>query len=155
MAAGTALGKFNVTSNLKSLEREAVESFRALEKAEKGFEPGLRFGQAMIDLRNSEGMKHGEWMDTLKRLGITYRKADYWMGMVMWQNGERPTSPRKPSIKKKARFDWDEATDWLDQLKSKVNIIRKHAPGAADRFANQLIQFAAELRSDKGKRGRK
>lgn len=34
------------------LEREAVQSFTELERAEKGFVPGLRFGQAMIDLRN-------------------------------------------------------------------------------------------------------
>jgi hypothetical protein len=57
MATGAALGKFNVTSNLKrrgnDLERDAIESFRGLEKAEAGFEPGLRFGQAMIDLRES------------------------------------------------------------------------------------------------------
>jgi len=68
MATGTALGKINVTSNLKALEREAIDSFRALEKAEKTFEPGLRFGQALIDLRKSAGIKHGEWMPTLQRL---------------------------------------------------------------------------------------
>lgn len=74
MAAATALGKFDITSNLKGsrrdLEREAVESFRELERAEEAFEPGLRFGQAMIDLH--QNLKHGEWMDALERLAINH-----------------------------------------------------------------------------------
>lgn len=155
MAAATALGKIDVTSNLKALEREAVDSFRALEKAEKGFEPGLRFGQALIDLRKSSGIKHGDWMPTLKRLGITYRKADYWMGMVKWQNGERPKKPVGKG-KKTGPFDWKAAEgwmqDWLQDLKSKVAILRKRRPEDAVIFAEALTSFASILRHDKKKR---
>jgi hypothetical protein len=151
MATGAALGKINVTSNLKSLEKEAQDAFRALEKAEKTFEPGLRFGRAMIDLRKS--MKHGEWMLTLERLVITYRKADYWMDMVLWKNGERP-SPRKPSVamkKKKGVHSWQVADDWLDDLRNWVIQLRKKRPEGADRFAQSLIQLAGELQK-KGKK---
>lgn len=77
MAAGTAV-KFDVMSNSrgsrKDLEREAVDSFRELERAEEATgiaERGKRFGKAMADLH--ENLGHGEWMKTLERLGITYR----------------------------------------------------------------------------------
>jgi len=80
MAAGTAVVKFDVTSNFKSsrkdMEREAVDPFRALERAERAAgitELGKRFGKAMADLH--ENLDHGQWMKTLERLGITYRKA--------------------------------------------------------------------------------
>jgi len=62
MAAATAAAavKFDVTSNFKSsrkdMEREAVESFRALERAEKSAgipELGKRFGKAMADLHEN------------------------------------------------------------------------------------------------------
>lgn len=34
-------------------------------------------------------------MPTLKRLKITYRKAQYWMDMVRWQNGEMTSGLRE------------------------------------------------------------
>ena len=146
MAAATAV-KFDVTSNSrgsrKDLEREAVYSFRELERAEKAAgiaELGKRFGKAMADLH--ENLDHGEWMKTLERLGITYRKAQYWMHIV---NGKRPTGSKK---RPKARFDWDAATDWLSHLKSKVDILRKSRPQGADGFAESLIRMARELRGD-------
>jgi hypothetical protein len=148
------MGKLHVTSNLgrKVLEKEARDSFRALEMAEAGFEPGLRFGQAMIDLRKS-GIKHGEWMPTLERLGITYRKAQYWMDAVRWANGERP---KKPVGKKKGLFDWKAAEgwmqDWLQDLKSKVAILKKRRPKDAVIFAAALTSFASILRHDKKRR---
>lgn len=47
------MGKFDVTSNLgrprNDLERDALQSFRELEKAERAFEPGLRFGHGIDD----------------------------------------------------------------------------------------------------------
>ncbi len=149
MAAATALGKIDVTSNLgrKVLEKEAVQAFRDLENAENGFEPGLRFGQAMIDLRNSPGMKHGDWMPTLERLKITYRKAQYWMDTVKWQNGERPTSPKKPSVKmkKSGRFDWEAATDWLYHLRKRVEQLKRHRPQGVVGFAEELARLASDL----------
>jgi len=76
MATATVV-KFDVTSNCtnsrKDMEREAVDSFHALEKAEKAAgipELGKRFGKAMADLH--ENLDHGKWMSTLERLGITY-----------------------------------------------------------------------------------
>lgn len=94
MAAATAaVVKFDVTSNSRSsrkdLEREAVDSFRELERAERAAgipELGKRFGKAMADL--NENLEHGEWMKTLERLGITYRKAQYWMHIY---KGKTPT----------------------------------------------------------------
>jgi hypothetical protein len=154
MAAATALGKINVTSNLKALEKEAIDSFRALEKAESGFEPGLRFGQAMLDLRKS--IKHGEWMPTLERLRITYRKAQYWMDMILWQRGERPTSPKKPSVKKKSgKFDWNAAADWLYHLRKRVEQLKRYKPQGAVGFAEELAKLAHDLQHDETKRGKK
>lgn len=95
MAAATVV-KFDVTSNSKNsrkdLEREAVDSFRELERAEKAAgipELGKRFGKAMADL--NENLEHGEWMKTLERLGITYRKAQYWMHIY---KGKTPTGSK-------------------------------------------------------------
>lgn len=138
-------GKFHVTSNLKALVQEAKDSFQALEKAEGTFEPGLRFGQAMLDLHHS--LEHGDWMPTLKRLEITYRKAQYWMDMVRWQNGERPTSPKKKP--NKVALSWDAASRWLDGLRHKVAIARlkKNDPKGAMAFAQELDKLAAELRA--------
>jgi hypothetical protein len=60
MAAATAVVKFDVTSNFKSsrkdMEREAVDSFRALERVAKAAgipELGKRFGKAMADLNEN------------------------------------------------------------------------------------------------------
>jgi hypothetical protein len=73
----------------------------------------------------------------------------YWMDIVKWERGEHAISPKKPANKKKqGPFDWDAATDWLDQLKSKVNVFRKRKPGHEGRFADSLIRFADELRHD-------
>jgi len=153
MAAATAVVKFDVTSNFKSsrkdMEREAVDSFRALERAEKAAgipELGKRFGKAMADLH--ENLEHGQWMKTLERLGITYRKAQYWMHIY---KGARPTGSKRPE---KGTFDWEAATDWLHQLKSKVSILMNSNPKGAEGFANELARVADELR-DKRKRGKK
>jgi len=146
------MGKFDVTSNLgkprNGLERDAVQSFRELESAEKTAgipELGKRFGQAMIDLH--ESLEHGDWMPALKRLGITYRKAQYWMDMVKWQNGERPNSPKKKP--NDIQLSWDAAIRWLDRLKDKVAVARlkKNDPTGALAFARELSKLAAELRT--------
>jgi hypothetical protein len=142
------MGKFDVTSNLgrprNGLERDALRSFRELEGAEKAFGPGLRFGQAMIDLNASLG--HGDWMPTLERLGITYRKAQYWMHVV---KGEAPTGSKKNAgaNKGKGAFSWEAASHWLDALRHKVARIRRTDPKGAFRFAQELARLAAELRT--------
>jgi hypothetical protein len=152
MAAATGLVKFDVTSNFKSsrkdLEREAVDSFRELERAEKAAgipELGKRFGKAMADL--NENLEHGEWMKTLERLGITYRKAQYWMHIY---KGKTPTGSKNRTDN--ARFDWDAATDWLHQLGTKARTLANSRPQGADGFADRLSRLAAELRGKKGKR---
>ncbi|MFL6302845.1 MAG: hypothetical protein ACJ72H_04825 [Candidatus Sulfotelmatobacter sp.] len=151
----TAKVKFDVTSNSgrprNSLERDALQSYRELESAEKSFEPGLRFGQAMIDLNLS--LEHGQWIDTLERLGITYRKAQYWMHI---RKGETPTgSKKKPGAddKNKVAFGgWEAASRWLIGLSHKVAIIKKQQPKGAFLFAQELSKLAAELRAGYNKK---
>src|ERR1035441_463640 len=87
------------------LEKRAVECFRALEQAEQDFEPGLQFGQAMIDLR--EEMAHGQWMLRLKELGITYPKARYWMAIVE----KKPIGRGKKKAATAQPTSWDVAAD--------------------------------------------
>src|SRR5579864_2178404 len=147
MAAATAVVKFDVTSNFKSsrkdMEREAVDSFRALERAEKAAgipELGKRFGKAMADL--NENLEHGEWMKTLERLGITYRKAQYWMHIY---KGKTPTGSKNRTDN--ARFDWDAATDWLHQLGTKARILANPRSKTSRRRTSKATRSATSSRA--------
>jgi hypothetical protein len=94
------------------LERHAVECLREPELAELELVPGTKFGQAMIDLR--ESLDHGDWMPTLERLGITYRKAQYWIDVVRGKH-QIPGGPMPRPNMKPARQAAQLGTDQMDE----------------------------------------
>jgi hypothetical protein len=133
----------DVTSNLETpknaVEKRALDCFRELERAERNFEAGLKFGQAMIDLH--EDAKHGEWMDRLDRLGITYRKAQYWMAVVK----DKPISRGKQKENAKPAFDWDAAADRLEKLRDDVYMLKQKKPQGSEVLFDPLASLSDVL----------
>ena len=72
--------EFAAAANLEraktDVERKVIQTFGILEIRELEFEPGIEFGQAVIELRN-ELKKNGsrDWMKRLEELDISYAKG--------------------------------------------------------------------------------
>ena len=78
-----------------------MDCFERLEKAERSFDEGMQFGQAVIGLRDEIKANHSRnFKARLQELGITYAKARYWMaiaeGKEINRAMRRRRSPRRP-----------------------------------------------------------
>jgi hypothetical protein len=91
-------------------ERKAVELFKALEAAEREFDPGIEFGRAVIELRTEiKASGDRNFMARLKQLGITYEKARYWIAVVEG----KPTQRGKPKASAQAQTQAEEPdSEW-------------------------------------------
>ena len=114
-----------------------MECFAALQKAESEFTEGIEFGKAARDLRDSiKSRGDKNWMDQLKRLGISYEKARYWIAVVEG----RPTQRKKA---KEPVSDWEATMAKLKEAVDEVAIMRGDA--AADDSLKEMVAELAEI----------
>jgi hypothetical protein len=141
-ASGVKSG-LDLRANLESpntdVEQRVVDCFEVLKVAELNFREGVEFGNAAIALR-AERKPQKDWMARLEKLGVSYKKARYWISVV-----ERKTTQGSKAAKPEEPFDWDAAMDDLEALKNKVVMLKKSKPLGGGKLVGPLTSLADVL----------
>jgi hypothetical protein len=137
-------------------ENEAVNQARALEVAEGSLETvGRAFGEAMLVLRKAT--KNKDWMQRLKRLGINYHKAYYWINVVEGKSNNRHKryeqddvvlhKPRRSggSSSSRAALSWEDAASRLNSLIDDIAELSAIEPAGKESLRETLERFAVLL----------
>jgi hypothetical protein len=137
---------------LSGAERRAVDCFERLEKAERSFDEGMQFGQAVIDLRDEIKANHRRnFKARLEELGITYAKARYWMAIAEGREINRGTAKEKAAST--SAPDWDAATDRFEKLSGVIADLYHSQPDGSEGLIEVLHDLADELGYELVKKG--
>jgi hypothetical protein len=130
------------------VEQRVVDCFEALKVAELDFREGVEFGNAAIALR-AERKPQKDWMARLEQLGVSYKKARYWIDIVEEKKPAQGVKAGKPG----EPFNWDDAMDELEALKNRVVMLKKSKPVGGGKLVGPLTSLADALNCQVVSRG--
>ncbi len=126
----------NPIGGITTVEKRAVACYIALKEAIG--ERGVKFGEAMIDLRKQvDDSNSKDWMGTLKRLEISYETARYWIAVVK----KKPTDRHKKE-KVKEPSSWQAS---VGRVKAAVDELRMMVRSNEAGDYESLLRYAEEL----------
>ena len=136
-----------------------MDCFERLEKAERSFDEGMQFGQAVVDLRDEIKANHGRnFKARLQELGITYAKARYWMAIAEGKEINRGGNAKEKAVSTPTP-DWDPATDWdaatdrFEKLSGAIADLYRSEPDGSEGLIEVLHDLANELGYELVKKG--
>jgi hypothetical protein len=135
-------------------EKKVVDYSKALAADDKDFvasatkrhDTGMKFGQAVIDLREEIRSSHGrDFKKRLDQLGISYEKARYWMAKVEGKRTNRHKGEQEPADEEEPIFNWDSALQKLEALRDDVEMLMKSELVGSDVLVEPLRQLGGLL----------